>query len=440
MSETKVETAGPAQSAYQKLLEDLPRTGPGTKGGEMLRRYWHPVCLSANLKDIPIAVRMLSEDLVAFRDGKGRPGLLGIRCPHRLASLEYGQVRGDGLMCSYHGWKYDVTGRCIDQPLEPRDSDFKANIRHLWYPVQDWGGVVWTYMGPRKDNPPPLPKIDVLARTDGETRIADGDVRNYNYLNWMENFADMGHAVILHGLQVRDIPPELEPYNDHTIKNWMPLPLEHVETDYGMKTVSVLDTADPEVKFVNTWSMALPIHWRFSGIRSGFPPDFTDERQEGGGMIRIIDDTHFELFRYNLIRQGNFKGAWIFGLPQGLEGTVEKKNYDKRKYSNWEGIPALEDLVLQESQGAIPERRFEHLASSDRGVVMMRRIWHKAMEDVAQGKDPKGVMREDNGMLEVDTFHGHVKVDELKIGPENMPSSTDGRGLIRDPNGKLVFG
>ena len=440
MSETKVETAGPAQSAYQKLLEDLPRTGPGPKGGEMLRRYWHPVCLSANLKDIPIAVRMLSEDLVAFRDGKGRPGLLGIRCPHRLASLEYGQVRGDGLMCSYHGWKYDVTGRCIDQPLEPRDSDFKANIRHLWYPVQDWGGVVWTYMGPRKDNPPPLPKIDVLARTDGETRIADGDVRNYNYLNWMENFADMGHAVILHGLQVRDIPPELEPYNDHTIKNWMPLPLEHVETDYGMKTVSVLDTGDPEVKFVNTWSMAIPIHWRFSGIRSGFPPDFTDERQEGGGMIRIIDDTHFELFRYNLIRQGNFKGAWIFGLPQGLEGTVEKKNYDKRKYSNWEGIPALEDLVLQESQGAIPERRFEHLASSDRGVVMMRRIWHKAMEDVAQGKDPKCVMREDNGMLEVDTFHGHVKVDELKIGPENMPSSTDGRGLIRDPNGKLVFG
>ena len=122
-----------------------------------------------------------------------------------------------------------------------------------------------------------------------------------------------------------------------------------------------------------------------------------------------------------------------------MEGTVEKKSYDKRRYSNWEGIPALEDLVLQESQGAIPERRLEHLASSDRGVIMMRRIWHKAMEDVAQGKDPKGVLREDNGMLEVDTFHGHVKVDQLKIGPQNMPSSTDGRGLIRDRNGNLVF-
>jgi nitrite reductase/ring-hydroxylating ferredoxin subunit len=439
MADTKAESAAPGVSAYQRLLDELPRTGPDTRGGEMLRRYWHPVCLSANLKDIPVAVRMLCEDLVAFRDGKGRPGLVGIRCPHRLASLEYGQVREDGLMCSYHGWRFDVQGRCIDQPLEPRDSNLKSNIRHLWYPVQEWGGVVWSYMGPEKENPPPLPKIDVLARTDGDVRIVDGDVRNYNYLNWMENFADMGHAVILHGLEVRDVPPELKPYNDETIKNWMPLPIEHVETDYGMKTVAVHDTGDPQVKFVNTWSMAIPIHWRFSGIRSGFPPDFTDERQEGGGMIRIIDDTHFELFRYNLLRKGNFQGVWTFGLPQGLQGTVEKKSYDKRKYSNWEGIPALEDLVLQESQGAIPERRFEHLASSDRGVILMRRIWHKAMEEVAQGKDPKGVVRQDNGMLEVDTFHGHVRIDELKIGPENMPSSINGRGLIRDSRGNLVF-
>jgi hypothetical protein len=270
-------------------------------------------------------------------------------------------------------------------------------------------------------------------------KLVDGDVRNYNYLNWMENFADMGHAVVLHGLQVRDLPEELKPFNDTSIKNWMPLPLEFVETDYGMKTVSVLDTGDPEVKFVNTWGLAMPIHWRFSGIRSGFPPDFTDERQEGGGMIRIIDDTHFELIRYNLFRKGNFPGTFVFGLPADKKGTVEKKAHDKRRYSGWEGVPALEDLVLQESQGEIPDRRLEHLGTSDRGVIMLRRIWHKAMEDVANGKDPKGVERRQNGMLEVDTFHGHVKASELKIGPENMPSSTNGRGLIRDQKGNLVF-
>lgn len=439
MLDTKAESRNSTQSAYQKFLDDLPRTGPGTRGGEMLRRYWHPVCLSENLKDIPIAVRLLCEDLVAFRDGKGRPGLLGVRCSHRLASLEYGQVMEDGLMCSYHGWRYDTRGRCVDQPLEPRDSNLKDKIRHPWYPVQDWGGVVWTYMGPEKENPPPLSKIDVLARTDGELKLVDGDFRNYNYLNWMENFADMGHAVVLHGLKVRDLPAELKPFNDYSIKNWLPLPLEFVETDYGMKTVCVLDTGEPAVKFVNTWSIAMPIHWRFSGIRSGFPPDFTDERQEGGGMIRIIDDTHFELIRYNLLRKGNFRGAFTFGLPPALQGTVEKKAYDKRRYSGWEGVPALEDLVLQESQGDIPDRRAEHLATSDRGVLLMRKIWHKAMEDVAERKDPKGFVREDKGMLEVDTFHGHVKVSELKIGPENMPSSIGGKGLIRDKEGNLIF-
>jgi nitrite reductase/ring-hydroxylating ferredoxin subunit len=439
MSDSRAESATSGQSSYQQLLDDLPRTGPGTKGGEMLRRYWHPVCLSANLRDVPIAVRMLGEDLVVFRDGKGRPGLLGIRCQHRLASLEYGQVREDGLMCSYHGWKYDTQGRCIDTPLELCDSNLKNGIRHLWYPVQEWAGVVWTYMGPEKENPPPLSKIDVLARTDGVVKLVDGDIRNYNYLNWMENFADMGHATVLHGLVVRDLPEELKPFSDGSIKNWSPLPLEHVETDYGMKTVSVLDTGDAQIKFVNTWALAMPIHWRFSGIRSGFPPDFTDERQEGGGMIRIIDDSHFELIRYSLTRKGNFTGGWLFGLPTNLKGTAEEKNYDRRKYKGWEGIPALEDLVLQGSQGAIPERRLEHLASSDRGVIMMRRIWHKAMADVAEGRDPKGVERQPKAMLEVDTFHGHVNAKELNIGSQNMPSSRDGRGLIRDQDGKLVF-
>src|SRR5688500_20192516 len=109
-------------------------------------------------------------------------------------------------------------------------------------------------MGPNNKNTPPLQKIDVHAHTDDEVRVSDGGVRNYNYLNWMENFADMGHAVILHGRETRDIPPEPNPYTDHTIKNWMPLPIEHVETKYGMKTDSVHDTGHHTVKFVNTWN------------------------------------------------------------------------------------------------------------------------------------------------------------------------------------------
>jgi phthalate 4,5-dioxygenase oxygenase subunit len=431
----------------RKFLEELPRTEPRTMAGEMLRRYWHPVCLSRELKDIPVAVRMLGEDLVLFRDLNGHPGLIGAHCSHRGASLEYGQVREKGLMCSYHGWTYDTKGRCVDMPLEPPGTKLKEKIRHLWYPSVEWAGLIWTYMGLDKESPPPLPKIDVLARSDGEVHLVAGDFRNYNYLNWMENFADMGHAFILHSLEAMEVPDELKPYNDATIKSWIPSQLEFVETDYGMKTVAVWDAGDAGMKFVNAWSIALPTHWRFSGVNAGLPPDFTDERREGGGMLRIIDDTHFEIFRYTLLRNGNFRGNFIprkmtaadRGLPQVLEGTVEKKDYDKRKYSAWEGIAPLEDLVLQESQGEIADRTAEHLATSDRGVILLRKILRQAMEDAVGGKQPKAVRSGEKEILDVDTFHGHIKASELEINSRNLPSSLNGEGLIRDSSGKLVF-
>ena len=415
--------------------------------GDTLRRYWHPVHLSKDLKDLPVAVKMLCEDLVLFRDAKGNPGLIGSRCSHRGASLVYGQIREKGLMCSYHGWTYDTQGRCADMPLEAPGSKLKEKIRHLWYPVKEWGGVIWTYMGPEKDKPPPLPKIDVLARSDGEGHVAGGDFRNYNYLNWMENFADTGHAFVLHNLVSMEVPEELKPYNDATVQGWFPSRLEFVETDYGMKTVAVWDTGDPEIKFVNTWGIAMPTHWRFSGVNAGLPPDFTDDRREAGGMLRIIDDTHFEIFRYTLIRKGNFRGNFIprkmtaadRGLPPSLEGTVDKKDYDKRKYSAWEGIAPLEDLVLQESQGEIADRAAEHLATSDRGVILLRKILRRSMDDLAGGKPPKGSRHEPKEMLEVDTFHGHIRVSELEIGSRNLPSSLKNRGLIRDRSGNLVF-
>jgi hypothetical protein len=332
-------------------------------------------------------------------------------------------------------------------PLEPPETKLKEKIRHLWYPVLEWAGVIWTYMGPDRESPPPLPKIDVLARSDGEVHLAQGDFRNYNYLNWMENFADMGHAFALHNLVPMEVPAELQPYNDATIPSWLPSRLEFVETDYGMKTVAVWDTGDPGIKFVNAWSIAMPTHWRFSGVNAGLPPDFTDDRREAGGMLRIIDDTHFEIFRYTLLRKGNFSGNFVprkmataeRGLPQNLAGTVEKKEYDKRKYSAWEGIAPLEDLVLQESQGQIADRGAEHLASSDRGVILLRKILRQAMEDAASGKRLKAGTDGKKEMLEVDTFHGHIQASELEFSSNNLPSSLDGRGLIRDSSGNLVF-
>ena len=433
--------------SYRAFLREFPKTGPGTRAGAMLRHYWHPVCLSSDLKDIPYAVRMLGEDLVAYRGMDGKVGLIGASCAHRCASLEYAHIKETGLECAYHGWTFDTRGRCVDMPLEPADSKLKHQIRQPWYPTEEWGGVVWCYMGPDKETPPPLHKIDILARTDGEMILQRGDFRNYSYLNFLENFVDIGHSYVLHLLVPVVVPPELAPYTDKTVdKDFRHMTHRVVETDFGLKSVLVHDTANPDVKYVNTWSMALPSHFRFSGMTAGLPPDFTDDRREGGGMLRIIDDEHFEIFRYTLIRKGNFRGT-IFprisdtarGLAEGLQGTVEKKDYDNRKYGAWEGRPPLEDLVMQETQGAIPDREAEFLVSSDVGVAMLRRMWRKSMDDVAAGRRPKSHVLDNEGVFETDTFKGLAGPNEITIGPRNMPSSKDGRGLIRDRDGRLVF-
>jgi len=441
------EAATPVFSNHQHFLQEFPKTSADSLAGKMLRHYWHPVCLSTDLRDVPYPVRMLGEDLVAFRDQEGQVGLISERCAHRCASLVYGQVTKLGLQCSYHGWTFNTRGQCVNMPLEPIDSPSLKRAKQTWYPVQEWAGIVWTYMGDDKENPPPLHKIDILARTDGELTVERGDLRNYNYLNFLENFADMGHIYVLHLLAPGVVPDEVEPYCDRSVDvEWRNIVHRTFETDFGLKCVLVHDTKDPARKFVNTWSTALPAYYRFGGVTAGLPPDFTNDRRESGGILRIIDDHHFEIFRYTLIRNGNFRSTFFArdsdksrGLAEGTTGA-QRKEYDQRKYASWEGRPPLEDLVLQESQGAIPPRQHEMLATSDVGVVLLRRIWRRGMEAVAAGERPKTLKTDGDGILRVDTFKGFAHPDEIRLGPENMPSSEDGRGLIRNDQGDLVFG
>ncbi len=446
MTDERVENASRITDSHSfEFFREYPKTGPDTAGGKMLRHYWHPVCLSRDLIDIPYPVRILSEDLVAYRGKDGKAAVLGRRCPHRCAALEYGQIRAKGLQCSYHGWTFDAQGHCVDMPLEPENSPLKQEIRHLWYPVQEWGGIIWVYMGPDKETPPPLPMIDILSRTDGEVVLERGDIRNYSYLNFLENFADMGHVYVLHLLQPGTVPEELLAHVDMSVDTqWHNIEHRNFETKFGMKSVLVHNTSKPDVKYINTWSLALPTFYRFGGIAAGLPPDFTVDRRESGGVLRIIDDGHFELFRFQLVRPGNFRCSFYprrdteRGLATGMSGTVEKKAYDYRQYPAWEGIPPLEDLVIQESQGVTPPYHMEHLATSDTGVALLRRIWRKSLSSVVSGGMPK-LVQTDDGIIETDTFKGFAKVGEFKLGPDNLPSSRNGEGLIRDHQGNLVF-
>ena len=128
----------------------VTQTAAGTPGGDMMRRYWQPVALSTDLPEggAPVPVQVMGEELALFRDEFGRIGLLGIHCAHRAADLSYGRIEDGGLRCLYHGWLYDVTGQCLDQPGEPEGSRFKEKVRHLAYPCQELGGLIFAYMGP----------------------------------------------------------------------------------------------------------------------------------------------------------------------------------------------------------------------------------------------------------------------------------------------------
>lgn len=177
--------------------ELLTRTGPGTPCGELMRRYWQPAALADELPQggAPLPVRLFGEDLVLFRDDDGRPGLLGIHCSHRGADLSYGRIEDGGLRCLYHGWLYDVQGRCLEQPGEPAGSTFHERIKHPAYPCYEVGGVIYAYVGP--GDPPQLPPYE-FVRAPVEYRSNAKVFQDCNYLQGNEGNQDPVHLSFLH--------------------------------------------------------------------------------------------------------------------------------------------------------------------------------------------------------------------------------------------------
>ena len=183
----------------------LTRTGPGTPGGNLLRRYWQPAALLEELPSDapPLPIRLLGEDLVLFRDDRGNPGLLGIHCSHRGADLSYGRVEDGGLRCIYHGWLYDIHGRCIEQPGEPQGSTFHQRIRHPAYPCIEQAGIIFAYLGPGE--PPLLPAYDALTAPDAR-RFVTKVFQDCNYLQANEGNFDPTHTSYLHRQFEQGVP------------------------------------------------------------------------------------------------------------------------------------------------------------------------------------------------------------------------------------------
>ena len=388
-------------------LADIPYVGFGTPAGKWFRRYWMVVGTTRDLHDIPLAFKVLGEELVLFRDQAGQIGLIGKHCPHRGASLEYGDIEDGGIRCPYHGWLFNVRGQCLAMPAEPKASKFPEKVKHLSYPVQEQGGLIFAYLGPDQDNPPPLPKYKALADSAGQRSLEATRVYDYNWFNFIENGADPVHFSTLH---------RADP-NDGTWRSWFfnhkDIPhFDAVETPYGMKVVSRKPGPSADTEYIDEKSFALP-----SILQIG-DTEFTHFRQPrealsaGSHNAHIMfvtpnDDHSFTLFTVNHYTGCDPEFFQKLSPSRKIEAEAGKQPYDQRKYSPFRGNVRTEDIACQGTQPML-DRRKEQLATSDKGVILIRKIILNAIQSVQENHAPKGVLAADraHGLVSIDSFTG----------------------------------
>lgn len=358
--------------------EMLTRVGKGTPGGEMLRRYWHPIGFSNEVKNRPVKRRLLGEDLVLFRDDKGRAGLLALYCMHRGTSLEFGHVEDGGLRCCYHGWLYDVEGKILDTPGEPADSTFRQRVRQPAYKVQELAGIIFAYLGP--DPAPLLPRYDVLVREDG-VRSRSGRVVHCNFLQMVENSVDQHHFKWLH--------------RTPKTRFWQDEKLTSDPTEFGIRDTFTRRVGDESFRTISLFLMP-----NMNKVGYHLPEDHpaafaaTHEGYEALRWRVPIDDTntmHFTLYFAPLL---DGKAAKI--PPDQSEKGLLDSVHGEYRWDDETGWIARgdQDRCAQESQGAIFDRTQEHLGVSDEGVILLRRMFKQSIEAVQRGEDPVGIIRD----------------------------------------------
>jgi 5,5'-dehydrodivanillate O-demethylase len=365
------------------------RVGPGTPMGSLLRRYWHPVACADQMTDRwTKRVRILGEDLVLFRDRSGRFGLIGEACPHRRASLAYGIPTEDGIRCPYHGWKFDGTGRCLEQPNEPEGSNFKDKVSLPGYPVQAFAGMLWAYLGPL-----PAPLIPAL---DGF--VAEGTIRQIGHAaipcNWfqiMENGVDPVHAEWLHGAYyefLKEGSGAKVSFSKHHRKFGCD------EFAYGIIQRRLLE-GQPED--ASDWVDGHP------GIV--FPTILAVG--SGGGLfqkyvfqIRVpIDDENTQHYWYHA-----FVPPADAAVPEHLLRDVPSFDvpiWDEGGEYFLEMTHAA-DIMAWVTQAPIADRTREALGTPDRGLILLRQVMQRELKNVAEGRDPLNVIRDPSANTYID--------------------------------------
>jgi 5,5'-dehydrodivanillate O-demethylase len=342
--------------------ELLTRIGPGTRMGDVLRRYWFPVGCSELLTK-PQRVKLLGEELVLYRAEDGTPALMELRCAHRGVALDYGRVEGECIRCPYHGWLYDRSGQCVEQPAEPDESTFKDRIKLKAYQAQEFGGLVFGYLGP--DPAPELPLYDVLLMDDGVKTIQIQPV-HANWFNHVENIVDISHLAWLHGYT-------FPAYGARKISyHWE-------RTDFGANNVMLIEGIDDT--HISCWGF--PVVNRFA-----LPPV-----KPGGELVRSliyrapVDDTSTLLY---FVR--------FYPDPERSVRTLRRDTkfgeYEPLE-NDWWGISVNDqDRMVVEQQGVIANRPNEHLGATDGGIILARQMMREAMAAVESGQDPLAIIRD----------------------------------------------
>jgi phthalate 4,5-dioxygenase oxygenase subunit len=379
----------------------LTQTGRGTPGGELLRRYWQPVALSEEVppEAAPLSIKILGEDLVLFRDDKGRAGLLGIHCSHRGTDLSYGRVEDGGLRCLYHGWLYDVGGRCLAQPGEPGGGEHRDAIRHLAYPCKETGGVIFTYMGPGA--PPLLPNYEFLNASSDHLYVAK-IFHECNYLQANEGNIDPVHLSFLHRFlenrqeQYRGVRGAEESHYNLVARNIAPI-LDVELTDFGVRIYTVRKLS-AEKAYLRVSYFILP-------NLSAFPGQTGGEGYSVNWHVPIDDDHHWKYtFVYSaetpldekIINRERSEMRPDYRLVRNAANRF-MQDRESMKTKTFAGMGAgfqAHDAFATASQGAIQDRTDEHLVSSDKAIVAARKLLEKAIRDVQEGREPPHVIRE----------------------------------------------
>jgi len=372
--------------------ELLTRVGPGTAMGALVRRFWLPAMLSPELPGPdcpPVRLRLLGEDLVAFRDSNGQVGVLAANCPHRGASLFFGRNEDRGLRCVYHGWKFDVHGNCVDMPNEPPESNFKHKVSQLAYPAREAGKVVWVYMGPH-DPAPELPRLE-WTLVPGDHVYAHKRIQDCSWLQNVEGEVDSSHISFLHRSALRGLGDATTVVQSEGAPRFSVLP-----TEYGL-LIGAQRQASDETDYWRMTQFLLP-SFTMIPARPGAPIDFTgavpidDEHMLGFTVawrpdkpLTPEDVARIETwdYVYSEVDPTTFRAL----RNSANDYLIDRQGQRTQSYTGIKGIRD-QDHAVQEGMGSIVDRTREHLGSADTAVIHVRRLLLELVEDLQAGREP----------------------------------------------------